>query len=88
MRAFADTSWTTVTLIAVGWASGWLLLNTVALWLSLRALRRQTEGASGGLAAVGGGMTVRGRLVIFGLPLALLVFRLVLPFFRLRSDTI
>ena len=84
MRAFADTSWTTVALIAVGWASGWLLLNAIALRLSRRSLRRDTDGASSGLAALGGGMTVRGAFVIFCPPLALLVLRLVLPFFQLR----
>jgi hypothetical protein len=74
MRLLATTSWTTIWLIATTWALALLLANAIAVWLAIRALLSSSE-ASGGLAAVGGGLTQRGAVVVFGPPLALLALK-------------
>jgi hypothetical protein len=70
MRLIAVSSWTTIWLIAATWAFALVLANAIAVWWSIRA-----SNASGDLAAVGGGLTLRGAIVVFGPPLALLALK-------------
>ena len=68
--------WIVVSLISVGWFAAWLLADAVAIWLAVRSARYKVLTAGARVAAIGGGVTMRGAIVTVGPPIALILLRL------------
>ena len=79
LKRLSNTSWRTIVIIAVAWPLAGLLVTAGTL---IAAFRGAATSDSGGLAAIGIGVTLRGGLLLVGPPTVLLILSALSPYIR------
>lgn len=74
MKQLASISWSVILGVAVAWPLVWLFVPTIGV---ISILRAAPESDSGGLAAIGFGITTSGTLLLLVPPILLLILRAV-----------